>query len=158
MLVQFSATNYRSIKDKVTLSLLASADKEHAGDLITANGKKQLVPVAAIYGANASGKSNMLMALKTMQDMGFRCCTAIATLALALRSWLRYCRAARRGIDRNNQVYNKRTPDVCRPGFLLRCSCYFLYSHSSKPARILMKLFELLRASIKRRLVTKSQK
>jgi len=69
MLVQFSATNYRSIKDKVTLSLLASSDKEHAGDLITTNGKKQLVPVAAIYGANASGKSNMLMALKTMQNM-----------------------------------------------------------------------------------------
>ena len=69
MLVQFSATNYRSLKGKVTLSLLASSDKEHATDLIIADGKKQLVPTAVVYGANASGKSNVLMALKTMQDM-----------------------------------------------------------------------------------------
>jgi len=69
MLVQFSVKNYRSLKDKVTLSLLTSADKEHIDDLITVGGKKQLVPVAAIYGANASGKSNVLMALKTMQNM-----------------------------------------------------------------------------------------
>ena len=69
MLVQFSVKNYRSIADKVTLSLLAGTDKEHANDLIQADDKKQLVPTVAIYGANASGKSNMLMALKTMQDM-----------------------------------------------------------------------------------------
>jgi len=69
MLVQFSAKNYRSLKDKVTLSLLAGADKEHTGDLISTEGKKQLIPVAAIYGANASGKSNILLAMKTMQDM-----------------------------------------------------------------------------------------
>ena len=68
MLVQFSVKNYRSLKDKVTVSMLAGADKEHANDLIQTDGKKQLVPTAAIYGANASGKSNVLMALKTMQD------------------------------------------------------------------------------------------
>jgi hypothetical protein len=69
MLLQFSVKNYRSLKDKATLSLLAGTDKEHDGDLINANGKKQLVPVAAIYGANSSGKSNILMAMRTMQDM-----------------------------------------------------------------------------------------
>ena len=69
MLVQFSVKNYRSLKDKVTLSLLAGSDKEHTCDLLTADSKKPLVPVVAIYGANASGKSNVLMALKTMQDM-----------------------------------------------------------------------------------------
>ena len=69
MLVQFSVTNYRSLKDNVTISLLAGTDKEHANDLIQADGKKYLVPTVAIYGANASGKSNILMALKTMQDM-----------------------------------------------------------------------------------------
>jgi len=69
VLVQFSVKNYRSLKDKVTVSLLAGVDKEHANDLIQIDNKKQLVPVAAIYGANASGKSNVLMALKTIQDM-----------------------------------------------------------------------------------------
>jgi AAA15 family ATPase/GTPase len=69
MLVQFSVKNYRSLKDKTTLSMLAGADKEHIGDLIAVSDKKSLVPVAAIYGANSSGKSNILMALRTMQDM-----------------------------------------------------------------------------------------
>jgi len=69
MLAQFNVANYRSIRDKVTLSLIAGADKEHASDLISANGKKLLVPVAAIYGANSSGKSNILMAVRAMQDM-----------------------------------------------------------------------------------------
>jgi AAA15 family ATPase/GTPase len=69
MLVQFSAKNYRSLKDKVTLSLLAGADKEHTGNLINVDDKKLLTPVAAIYGANSSGKSNVLAAMKTMQDM-----------------------------------------------------------------------------------------
>jgi hypothetical protein len=69
MLAQFSVRNYRSLKDKTTLSLLAGTDKEHADDLINANGKKQLVPAAVIYGANSSGKSNILMAMKTLQDM-----------------------------------------------------------------------------------------
>ena len=69
MLVQFNVKNYRSIKDKVTLSLLAGTDKEHTGDLIDVDGKKRLLPVTVIYGANSSGKSNILMALRTMQDM-----------------------------------------------------------------------------------------
>ena len=69
MLVQFSAANYRSVKDKATLSLLAGTDKEHEADLIDANGKKRLVPVVAVYGANSSGKSNILLAMQTMHDM-----------------------------------------------------------------------------------------
>ena len=69
MLVQFRVKNYRSLKDEVVLSLFSSTDKEHAEDLIDIGGKKRLVPVAAIYGANSSGKSNILMALNTMQDM-----------------------------------------------------------------------------------------
>ena len=69
MLVQFSVKNYRSFKGKGVMSLLASADKEHTGNMINLDSKKQLVPVVAIYGANSSGKSNILMAIETMQDM-----------------------------------------------------------------------------------------
>lgn len=69
MLVQFRVKNFRSLKDKVTLSLLAGTDTEHSGDLIDVGGKKRLVPAAAIYGANSSGKSNVLMAMRTMQEM-----------------------------------------------------------------------------------------
>ena len=65
MLIQFSVENYLSIKDKVVLSLLASKDKEHPDFLINHDNKKCLKS-AVIYGANASGKSNVLNALNLM--------------------------------------------------------------------------------------------
>ena len=61
MLIQFSAENYLSIKDKVVLSLLASKDNEHPEHLIMDANKRHLKS-AVIYGANASGKSNVLNA------------------------------------------------------------------------------------------------
>ncbi len=61
MLIQFRAENFLSIKDSVVLSLLASKDKEHSEHLIV-NGSKRYLKSAVIYGANASGKSNVLHA------------------------------------------------------------------------------------------------
>jgi AAA15 family ATPase/GTPase len=69
MLVEFSVKNFRSLKDSVTLSMQAGKDAEHIGDLIDIDGKDKLLPVAAIYGANSAGKSNLLLALRAMQDM-----------------------------------------------------------------------------------------
>ena len=69
MLVQFGVTNFRSIKEKIVLSLAASADNSHERVLITPAGKTKLLPAVAIYGANASGKSNILLAVQTMQSM-----------------------------------------------------------------------------------------
>ena len=61
MLIQFSVENYLSIKNRVVLSMLASRDKEHPEHLIT-DGNKNCLKAAVIYGANASGKSNVLNA------------------------------------------------------------------------------------------------
>lgn len=61
MLIQFSVENYLSIKDKVVLSLLASKDTEHSEHLII-DGNKNYLKSSVIYGANASGKSNVLNA------------------------------------------------------------------------------------------------
>lgn len=61
MLIQFSVENYLSIKDKVVLSLLASRDNEHPEHLIL-DGNKNYLKSVVIYGANASGKSNVLNA------------------------------------------------------------------------------------------------
>ena len=61
MLIQFSVENYLSIKDKVVLSLLSSRDNEHPEHLIV-DGSKSYLKSAVIYGANASGKSNVLNA------------------------------------------------------------------------------------------------
>jgi hypothetical protein len=72
MLIELRVKNYRSFRDEQVLSLVASNyDKELPNNLISAAlpGLKdtQLLKGAALYGANASGKSNLLLALRTLQ-------------------------------------------------------------------------------------------
>ena len=69
MLLQFSVTNHRSIRDTAIISMKASTDKSLSDCLISPDEKKQLVPVLALYGANAAGKSNVLHALLLMREM-----------------------------------------------------------------------------------------
>ncbi len=73
MLVQFSVTNFKSIKDPQTFSLVASKGKEIANnqtfDVSHSGGGSglELLPAVGIYGANAAGKSNLLEALHAMK-------------------------------------------------------------------------------------------
>ncbi len=69
MLLQFSVTNHRSIKNTAVISMKASKDSSMKENLISPDGKKELVPVMALYGANAAGKSNVLHALLLMREM-----------------------------------------------------------------------------------------
>lgn len=69
MLLQFSVTNHKSIKNTATISMKSSKDRTLQSILMSPDGKKELVPVLAIYGANAAGKSNVLHALLLMRDM-----------------------------------------------------------------------------------------
>lgn len=62
MLVQFTVENFLSIRDKVYLSFEPSKDSEHPENLIT-KGDYMAVSSAAIYGANASGKSSLFKAI-----------------------------------------------------------------------------------------------
>lgn len=62
MLIQFSVENFLSIKEKIVLSMLASNDTEHPEHLIPSDKKDNCLKSAVIYGANASGKSNVLNA------------------------------------------------------------------------------------------------
>lgn len=66
MLVQFKVANYRSIKDQVVLSMLSSKDQEHGEHLIDVGMKDKFLKSSIIYGANASGKSNVLFAFNFM--------------------------------------------------------------------------------------------
>jgi uncharacterized protein len=68
MLLEFTVGNYLSFKEKKTLSLEATAIKEREGNVFTA-GNYKLLRSAVIYGANSSGKSNLINALMTMQSM-----------------------------------------------------------------------------------------
>ena len=76
MLVEFSVANFRSIKEEIRLSLVAGPGKEHANSILTAESRAEtatrplrLLPSAAIYGANAAGKTNVIRGLKTMHDI-----------------------------------------------------------------------------------------
>ncbi len=62
MLLQFSVSNYGSIKNEVLFSLVPSADTEHPENII-ASAKYKASSIAAIYGANASGKSTLFKAM-----------------------------------------------------------------------------------------------
>lgn len=69
MLIRFRARNFRSLKEEQELSLVASSLKD-SPDAVTHVDRLDLglVRVAAIYGANASGKSNVIKALAYMSS------------------------------------------------------------------------------------------
>ena len=58
MLIQFNFKNYKSFRDETSLDLSATKMKEFESSVVTIGGEK-ILPVAAVYGANASGKSNV---------------------------------------------------------------------------------------------------
>ena len=62
MLLQFSVENFKSFKDTAVLSMEASADKDLPNNLTLIN-KTRCLNTAAIFGANAAGKSNIFSAL-----------------------------------------------------------------------------------------------
>ncbi|MGO9568912.1 MAG: AAA family ATPase [Desulfomonilaceae bacterium] len=72
MLIEFSVGNYKSIREKVTLSMVAAAMKSKdrsvdENNVIDVGQKLRLLASAAIYGANASGKSNLISAMDFMK-------------------------------------------------------------------------------------------
>ncbi len=69
MLIQFTVENHRSIKDPAVISFAASKDKTFDYYLLHPDDKKSLLPVLALFGANAAGKSNVLHALMNMRNM-----------------------------------------------------------------------------------------
>jgi hypothetical protein len=65
MIIRFSAENFRSISEKQELTLVASSLKDLPESLIKLEQSDyDLLPVAAIYGANASGKTNVIRVLR----------------------------------------------------------------------------------------------
>ena len=68
MLVNFTFKNFRSFRDEMTLSMEAASIQELAEAVVKTCGE-DLLPVAVMYGANSSGKSNVLKALKAMRDV-----------------------------------------------------------------------------------------
>ena len=65
MLIQFSFNNYKSFRDDTILDLSATKISEH-NERVVKIGNEKLLTSAAIYGANASGKSNLIEAFRFM--------------------------------------------------------------------------------------------
>jgi len=68
MLINFTVGNFRSFKEKKTLSMEASSITELKERVIT-KGKHKMLPSAVIYGANSSGKSNLIKAMETFKRL-----------------------------------------------------------------------------------------
>jgi predicted ATPase len=80
MLIEFRVENHRSLRDEQVLTM----ESGRVGDDADSRPRRipghaeSLLPVAALYGANASGKSNVLIALAFMRE----------AVILSHRSWL----------------------------------------------------------------------
>ena len=68
MLVGFSVRNFKSFKDEQRISFVASEATKHKSHVSTVNGRRMLRS-GIIFGANASGKSNLLKAIKFSRDI-----------------------------------------------------------------------------------------
>ncbi|MDR2866355.1 MAG: ATP-binding protein [Methanomassiliicoccaceae archaeon] len=64
MLLEFTVENFKSFRDRTTFSMEATADKKHTDNVIEVKDKKlRLLRTSMIYGANASGKTNLIEAM-----------------------------------------------------------------------------------------------
>lgn len=80
MLIEFRLKNFRSLRDEQVLSLVASTDKTLRDTHTLATGLKAapaLLRSAVVYGANASGKSNLIKALQFMRGVVMESATVI---------------------------------------------------------------------------------
>lgn len=72
MLIEFSVSNFRSIRERQTLSLAASAGDELRTTNVIKTGAPatpDLLRSAVVYGPNAAGKSNLILALQFIQNL-----------------------------------------------------------------------------------------
>ncbi|HIF9064089.1 TPA: AAA family ATPase [Photobacterium damselae] len=73
MLANFLVSNFKSIQDPQQLNLTKTAPSEHEEsntfEIDNGHTKHQLLNSVTLYGANASGKSNVITGLKTMREI-----------------------------------------------------------------------------------------
>ena len=67
MLVELVVENFYSFRDEAAFSMVAATIPEHP-ETVTGNGGLSLSKVSSIFGANASGKSNLLKAFQLVRE------------------------------------------------------------------------------------------
>lgn len=68
MLLEFSCSNHRSIRDEILFSAIAGSDKTHAENIEKA-ADVEVLKSSVIYGANGSGKSNFIDAIAFVKNL-----------------------------------------------------------------------------------------
>jgi len=69
MLIEFKVSNYRSIGEEQILSLIPDNKRGDSSDNIISVGKHSALNAIALYGPNASGKSNLLLSMSLLDKL-----------------------------------------------------------------------------------------
>jgi hypothetical protein len=70
MILRFAVENYRSFRDRAEISFVSTARKDEPAMRLPCPGTRHgVLPVVGAWGANASGKSNLLAALVELRSM-----------------------------------------------------------------------------------------
>ena len=70
MFLEFSTSNFRSLKEEASFSMLSSkSENKNTFDTNISNKETSLYKTSCIYGLNAGGKSNLLKAVATMKEI-----------------------------------------------------------------------------------------
>ena len=70
MLVEYSFGNFKSFKEKNTLSMLGvKSFKEHGESNVFTQDKFRILKSAVVYGNNAGGKSNLVVGISVMKSL-----------------------------------------------------------------------------------------
>jgi len=88
MLLEFTVGNFLSFRDKKTLNLNATAVKEYVETNLITTERHNLLKGAVIYGAYASGKSNLIKAMSTMRRLVLKAFEQSSTAELNVTPFL----------------------------------------------------------------------
>lgn len=88
MLLEFRVKNFLSIKDEVCLDLKATNITDFADTNVIQTERYNVLKGAVIYGANSSGKSNLIKAMSTMRRIVFQSFEKSSTSDLNIQPFL----------------------------------------------------------------------
>ena len=71
MLIRFTVENYRSFNERQVFSMAAGKHTRHKEQVVVANGKR-LLKAGVVFGANASGKSNLIKAINFGKNVALK--------------------------------------------------------------------------------------
>jgi AAA15 family ATPase/GTPase len=82
MLLEFKVSNYRSVGEEQTISLIPAPKQKDHLDNILSKGRYQALNAIAFYGPNAGGKSNILRAMSLLDRLVHNSARASSTSSL----------------------------------------------------------------------------